>query len=178
MTRCAAARYDCVMSSPALAYSTPTTTSADYGHLKLLSIFHYVWGGFIALVSCVFVIHIVLGIVMLANPAAMNSGRPNNPPPPAGLGLVFIGMGAVGVLVGWAVGGLNVFAGRSIAQRRRWLFVLIMAGINCLSVPFGTALGVFTFVVLLRDPVKARFGQLPAYAPPRWPVETYPPPGV
>jgi len=34
------------------------------------------------------------------------------------------------------------------------MFSLIIAGINCVQFPFGTVLGVFTFVVLLRDSVR------------------------
>jgi hypothetical protein len=33
-----------------------------------------------------------------------------------------------------------------------------MAGVACMFMPFGTVLGVFTIVVLLRDSVKELFG--------------------
>jgi len=36
-----------------------------------------------------------------------------------------------------------------------------MAGIECLFMPFGTVLGVFTIMVLMRDPVKQLFGVNP-----------------
>jgi hypothetical protein len=38
-------------------------------------------------------------------------------------------------------------------KRRGRIFSLIVAGLNCLCFPFGTVLGVFTFVILLRDSV-------------------------
>ncbi len=38
------------------------------------------------------------------------------------------------------------------------MVVLVMAGIECLFMPFGTALGVFTIIVLIRDDVKTMFG--------------------
>ena len=102
-----------------------------------------------------FLIHVVLGIVMLANPAAMSS--PGQPPPPAGIGWLFVVLGSAAVLVGWTLGGLTIYSGRCINRRRHHTFSLIMAGINCLSIPLGTALGVFTFIVLLRPTVKAQY---------------------
>ena len=84
-------------------------------------------------------------------------GSTGSAPPPA-VGYVFIVMGAIAMALGLGVGALTVFAGRSIERRRRHLFVLIMAGVNCVSMPVGTALGVFTFVVLLRPSVRASFG--------------------
>ena len=41
--------------------------------------------------------------------------------------------------------------------RRARTFSLVMAGVNCLSVPLGTTLGVFTFIVLLRESVAAQY---------------------
>jgi hypothetical protein len=34
-----------------------------------------------------------------------------------------------------------------------------MAGINCIFIPIGTVLGVFTIIVLTRDSVKELFGE-------------------
>lgn len=40
-------------------------------------------------------------------------------------------------------------------------FVFVMACVQCANVPFGTALGVFTILVLQRPSVKALFEGLP-----------------
>jgi hypothetical protein len=41
-----------------------------------------------------------------------------------------------------------------------------MAGIECMFMPFGTVLGVFTIITLTREPVKQLFGaNPPAIAP-------------
>jgi hypothetical protein len=34
---------------------------------------------------------------------------------------------------------------------------MVIAGINCLSFPFGTALGIFTLIVLSRESVQALY---------------------
>jgi len=36
-------------------------------------------------------------------------------------------------------------------------FCLVMAGAECLFMPFGTVLGVFTIILLLQEPVKQLF---------------------
>jgi hypothetical protein len=48
---------------------------------------------------------------------------------------------------------LNFLATRLINQRKGRTFSMVVAGLNCLSFPFGTALGVFTLVVLARQTV-------------------------
>jgi hypothetical protein len=46
------------------------------------------------------------------------------------------------------------------------MFCLVMGGVECLFMPFGTVLGVFTIIVLMREPVKQLFGvNPPAIAP-------------
>jgi hypothetical protein len=54
---------------------------------------------------------------------------------------------------------LEILTGVFLTRHRNRLFCLIMAGITCLSVPLGTILGVFTFVVLLRPGVTELFRQ-------------------
>lgn len=58
------------------------------------------------------------------------------------------------ILSGWILGGLTIYAGRCIAKRQKRTFVLIMAGINCIWIPFGTLLGVVTFMALQNDAIR------------------------
>jgi hypothetical protein len=41
------------------------------------------------------------------------------------------------------------------------MFCLVMGGVECLFMPFGTVLGVFTIIVLMQEPVKQLFGVNP-----------------
>ena len=51
-----------------------------------------------------------------------------------------------------------IFAtGRCIARRRRYMFCLVMAGVECTFMPMGTVLGIFTIIVLIRESVKQLF---------------------
>jgi hypothetical protein len=126
----------------------------DEQHLKLLATFHYIVGGLIALFSCFPVIHLVLGIVMIVAPEKMDS---SGQPPPALIGWIFALIGGSIIVIGWMLAGCVVAAGRCLAKRRHYMFCLVMAGIQCIYMPFGTVLGVFTIIVLMRNSVKEAF---------------------
>jgi hypothetical protein len=134
--------------------SRPPARSVDAGHLQTIAICHYVWGGLLMLLSCMFIFHIVIGFLMVNGRFPMNGGP--NPPPPQ-FGYLFICMGWFAMALGWAVGILTIVSGRAIAQRKWRVFSLVMAGVNCASFPFGTLPGVFSFIVLLRPSVRALY---------------------
>ena len=123
-------------------------------HVKLLSVFHYIVGGLMALFSCIPFIHLALGIWML--------GEAHHPtmkgdPPPEFIGWLFIGIAAAIITLGWVLSALVIAAGRCLARRRKHLYCMIIAGIQCAFMPFGTVLGVFTLIVLMKPEVKALF---------------------
>ena len=138
--------------------SDPHLINRDEEHLRLLAIFHFVCAGFAALVACIPIIHLVLGLVMLLTPQIFGPGKDQ---PPAFLGLIFVLFASVFILVGWTFAVLLAWAGRCLARRKHHTFCFVMACVACLFQPFGAVLGVFTIIVLLRPSVKARFG-LPA----------------
>jgi hypothetical protein len=41
------------------------------------------------------------------------------------------------------------------------MFSLVIAGVQCMFAPFGTALGVFTIIVLTRDSVRRQYPDYP-----------------
>jgi len=153
----------------------------DQDHLRLLSIFHYVMAGFACLLPLFSLIYIGLG-------AAMLSGKlPSSPPSAHGDvigGWIFVGVGSVIFFMGAVGAALNILAGRALAKRERRTLCLVVAGLNCLHMPLGTLLGVFTLIVLARPSVQALFnsagsqgwppqsaawppvGQAPGYPPP------------
>jgi hypothetical protein len=66
-------------------------------------------------------------------------------------------MGSLALLLGWTMAALTAVAGRSLTRRRRYTFCLVIAGLLCLWMPFGTILGVFTLITLTKPPVRAQF---------------------
>jgi len=120
----------------------------DEQYLKLLSVFHYVVGGLAACFACIPIIHLSIGIAMLVRAI-------DDAPEFLGVFLVVIAMFAM--LIGWTLAVCIIIAGRCLAKRRRYMFCLVMAAISCIFMPFGTVLGVFTIIVLMRPSVKELF---------------------
>ena len=58
----------------------------------------------------------------------------------------------MGVLIA-GCGVANLLSGIFLRRTHR-VFSLVVAALNCMNMPFGTMLGVFTIVVLLRDSVR------------------------
>lgn len=140
------------MNPPPLTAIAPTQ---DEEHLRLLSLFHYIVGGLTALIACIFLFHLGMGIMMLVAPEQLSGGTAE--PPPAMVGWMFTAIGGGAFLLGQALAVCMILAGRALARRRRHTFVFVIACIECLQMPFGTLLGVFTILVLSRPSVKALF---------------------
>jgi hypothetical protein len=131
----------------------------DNEHLRLLSIFHYIKGAITALFACIPIIHVVLGLLFIFAPHVFGHGRDQ---PPAFIGWLFVILGCTFILLGWTFAVLVLIAGRCIAHRKHYTFCFVVACVECLSVPFGTVLGVFTILVLNRASVKGLFNPRPA----------------
>jgi hypothetical protein len=91
--------------------------------------------------------------------------KPGEDLPPEFLGWIFAVLGSLLFLIGIAMAICILVAGRSLALRKGYSFALVMACIECLFVPFGTILGVFTIVVLSRESVRGLFSTASAQAP-------------
>jgi hypothetical protein len=135
----------------------------DEQYLKLLSIFHYVVGGLAGLFACFPIIHLVVGLGILIS--SLTSSSHNGPP--ALIGLFFVVFAVGFILIGWTFAICIMIDGRFIATRKHYMFCLIMAGIECMFSPFGTVLGVFTIVMLVRPTVKASFEGQPVASLPQ-----------
>jgi hypothetical protein len=73
------------------------------------------------------------------------------------VGLIFIFLGSVFILAGWTIAGLMIVLGVKLRRRTSRTLCIVAAGIECISMPFGTILGVLTIVLLMKDSVKALF---------------------
>jgi hypothetical protein len=131
------------------------TAYRDREHLRLLSIFHYVMAGIAALFSLLPVIHLVLGVAMLSGAIG---GRQRGPDARI-VGAIFTMIAVLMILTGLSYAACLAYAGRCLAQRKNYIFCLVVAGISCMFTPLGTVLGVFTIIVLLRDSVARAFGR-------------------
>ena len=134
----------------------------DEEHLRLLSIFHYVCAGLGALCACFPIFHLILGLVLRFRPESFG---PVKDQPPTWLGDFIVAFASVIILSGWVFAGLLAYAGRCLARRKHYTFCIVMGGISCMFMPFGTVLGILTIMVLARPSVKALFngGTPPAF---------------
>ena len=126
----------------------------DIEQLNLLAIFHYVVAGLAALFSFFPLLYTAVGVIFIFA-ARHGTAKPGEELPPEFLGWIFAVLGLVLFLIGIAIAICILIAGRSLALRKRYSFALVIACIECLFVPFGTILGVFTIVALSRESVKA-----------------------
>src|SRR5215813_9251858 len=128
----------------------------DTEHLRLLAIFHYVVAGLAALFSLFPLIYTTIGAIFIFV-ARHGTQKPGEELPPEFLGWIFVGLGSFFFLLGIAMAIFILIAGRYLSHHKGYSFALVMACIECLFIPFGTILGVFTIIALSRDSVKALF---------------------
>jgi len=126
----------------------------DEDHIRLLSIFHYVVGGITALFACFPCIHLAMGIAIVSGAFPDGPGHLD-----FFFGCLFIIMASVFILLGWALALAILRAGKCLARRTHYTYCLVVGGVECIFIPFGTVLGIFTIIVLSRLSVKAIFPQ-------------------
>jgi len=130
----------------------PNQLNQDAEHLRLLSIFHYIVAGVSAFISLFPLFYSGVGalFVYLAR-------QPGESAPPELLGWFLVGFGIFFAIVGLAFALLIFLGGRALARRRHYGFAFVVACIECIFIPFGTILGLFTLIVLSRESAKRLF---------------------
>lgn len=138
---------------PATAPATGTPSGQDLAHLDTIGILYYVLAGITAVFSLFPVIHLIVGIGMLTLPA-----QPGQPAHEAAfVGWLFIAVAVSLIGFGMTLAVLFLMIARRLRQRRGYMFCVVVSAVSCLSMPFGTALGVFSLIVLTKAPIKALF---------------------
>jgi hypothetical protein len=129
--------------------------AVDKQHLNLLSVFHFVGAGF-ALLGIAFVfLHYALLSTVMNNPAMWGKNPAAAPPP----GFFDMFRWVYVVLGGWMGASLvlNLLAAIYLRAQKHRTFCFVVAATNCLHMPLGTVLGIFTIIVLARDSVRMAF---------------------
>ena len=124
--------------------------------LKLLSIGYYIQGGIAAFYTVMMAGYMgFLGTMLAAfGTAAQRDGQKAIPE------FVFsLLTGLFMVIAVFSLAGTIclLLAGYWLRRYRNRIFIFIVAGFSCLSVPYGTVLGIFTFMVLRRPIVEQLF---------------------
>ena len=134
-------------------FARDKTMTKDENHLGILSTFYYVVAALAGIFSCMPFIHITIGVAMLLGVMDSSTGEA----PPAFLGWIFIIVGALVSLMGFAYTVMLILTGRFLKHRRHYTFCLVIAGMSCLFMPFGTVLGIFSIILLSKPELKAMF---------------------
>ncbi len=130
----------------------------DDEHLKLLSIFYLVSAGLTALFSLFGLFYAMMGsfvgYAVTHSPQVQNA---RGGPPPQFVGLFFAVFGGFIFVSMLTMAILKFYVSGCLKRRTSRRFCMVIAAITCIEFPYGTALGVFTFMVLARPSVMEKF---------------------
>jgi hypothetical protein len=129
----------------------------DEEHLKLLSIGYIISAAITAFFSLFGLMYVFIGLMFALTTTMTNTSQKTGAPPPPAVGWFFVGFGMVIFTLMITIAILKFRAGRCIKRRRSRTYCMVIAAISCLFIPYGTFLGVCTFIVLGRNSVKALF---------------------
>ena len=128
----------------------------DNDQLRLVSMFHFLYAGLAGAGFMFLCAHFVFMRWILRHASEWGHGTPSNVPPEGVfhlMGFIYF-FGGVLLLAGFF---LNLLSASFLRQRTHRAFSLFVAGVNCLHIPFGTALGVFSIMTLTRDSVRRTY---------------------
>jgi hypothetical protein len=131
----------------------------DEEHLKILSVCYMVSAAISAFFSLFGLMYAGMGAVV--NQAIKNApelaGNANNALPPGLFGWIFGVFGVAFFLFSMTLAGLKLGTALCLKKRKGRVFCMVIGAIECVGIPYGTLLGIFTFVVLGRDSVERLF---------------------
>lgn len=129
-------------------------SDSNQTHLRRLTVGHTVVGLLGLLVG---LIPLVLVGVGLAIAGGHLETPPDAPPPPEGLGWKFFGLGLLAFCLIETSAVATLLAVRQLRRQRNHGFCLLVACVLCAYPPFGTALGLYSLMILTRPEVKDAF---------------------
>lgn len=102
------------------------------------------------------------GTTTLQPPPDASGKTPNkSDAPPLIVFRIIAGVMLFVTMIAWTLCGLTAYAGRCIQKRKYRIFINVMAAFNTILIPYGTLLGVATFLVINTEESKAQFGAKP-----------------
>lgn len=132
-------------------------TVIDNEHLRMLRLAYFVSAAVAGFYALLGLLYVVFGFTVGSFAESIPS-TPGQPPFDSTFPhTFFIVFGFAFALVGAGVVCLRLYAAKCIRLRKSLWVCHLAAAISCLEMPWGTALGVVTFIVLSRDSVRAMF---------------------
>lgn len=123
----------------------------DNEHLRLLRIGYFISAAQTAIFIPIGLLYAGMGVIFAQLPSSGAAPPPTFVTWMFGLfGAVFAGIAAVGAT-------LKLLTAIRLKERRSRVMCLIAAGLSCIEMPYGTVLGIWTFMVLGRASVRRQF---------------------
>ena len=138
----------------------------DADQLNLLAIFHFVGAGLAVLGILFLLLHYTFMHTIFANPEMWKNQKQPMPMPPEQLFTIMKWFYLAGAVWFVTSGILNLISGLCLRARKHRTFSLVVAGFNCLHIPLGTVLGIFTIIILNRESVREVYAAAPCGGPP------------
>jgi hypothetical protein len=125
-------------------------------HYQMVGILEIVYSALIAIAGIVIVV-----VMRTMLPFIFSHAHDGTPPPPFVLDLIMPLVSVVGWLV-FAKGAVGIVAGIGLLNRVPWArtLTLVVAFLSLLSVPFGTAFGIYAIWVFLSAGAQREYEQL------------------
>ncbi|MDH3199344.1 MAG: hypothetical protein OEM15_00460 [Myxococcales bacterium] len=127
----------------------------DAEHLKLLRWGYFVSAGFTAFFSLFGLAYVGMGALMSSLPFKKGDA------PPEAFILMFIVVGILITVIGLAIAAAKLRVAKALRERNSRTLCYVVAVITMLGMPYGTALGILTMLVLSRPSVAKMFGAGP-----------------
>ncbi len=127
----------------------------DEEHLKLLVLFHRIYGIIVIIFSLLGIGYFfILELIFSYSKDYSGFTNSNNvQAPTAEIMNIFVIIIIAAILIGLTIGVVNLLSAQYIKRRKLRIFSIVVACIDCISFPLGTILGVLTLVVLLRNSI-------------------------
>lgn len=132
---------------------TDAVKNSDSDLWKIVSVFHFAVGGFQILLSSIGVIYMSFGYLIATG--AIDSAK--SQPPPEAIGWIFSGVGFVFTVILLTLGVLVIRTGMNMLKKRSRTFCMVIDAMLCLMIPFGTIVGIFGLVLLMKPETEELF---------------------
>jgi hypothetical protein len=119
--------------------------SREEKSLDLIALFHHVLAIITGITALTPIIHFIFGVMLLN----VESGAGD--PAPRVFALIFIILSTLIILAGWTLAVLIFIAGNKIRNRQSYNYCMIIAFIECLLLPLGPILGIYTIITLNKE---------------------------
>ena len=140
--------------------ATTRQSIVDAEHVRLLAFGYCISAATTAFWSLFGLMYAVMGLSIesIIRSAPASTG----PPPPEGFGWILAAFGGVFFVVLAGFAAIKLYAARCLWRRERRVACFVVAAVSCIGIPYGTALGICTFVVLARPSVAQMFDTVTA----------------